>query len=257
MMTAMQSAAFPLVFSAGLLAGVMNAMAGGGAFVAFPALLACGLGPTAANATSNVATWVGQMASTRAFTQELAGQRAITGRLTIASLVGGVLGAVLLLVTPEREFLRIVPWLLLVATLLFAFGPKIAARLRRQDSAEPLTVGTWVVCAQLCVSIYGGYFGAGQGIITLALLTISGLTNIRRMNAIKSLLAACVNGVAVIPLAIAGLIAWPQAAIAGSGAIIGGVIGARLALSVPPTVVRKVVILIGAITTIVFFARYR
>ena len=240
-----------LLFAVATLAGAINAVAGGGSFITFPVLLFAGLPGIAANATNNTAMWLGTAASAAGYRAELQQTKAVNLRLVLASSTGSLIGAILVLMTPEVAFLRAVPFLLLIATLLFTFGPRFARH--RGVAHDPLVIPDWVLPVQFLLGIYGGYFGAGVGIATLAVLVQIGFTCIHQMNGLKTLLTACMNGVAVVPFAIAGAIVWHWALVMCIGAIIGGYLGARLARRASPVLVRKIVVVIASGMTVYFF----
>jgi uncharacterized protein len=248
-----------LLFIAAILGGTLNSVAGGGSFIGFPALIFTGVPPIEANATNTVALWPGSVASVRAYRKELATQnRRLLFVLGITSLVGGVLGAVLLLRTPQSTFVQLIPYLLLLATLLFTFSKPITTLLRkyipREDSLSWLTLLV-VAFFQLIIAIYGGYFGGGIGILMLATLGLMGMENINEMNAVKTLLQTCINGVAVITFIVAGAVEWPQAILMIVGAIIGGYGGAYYARKIEQRWVRLFVMLVGFGLTLYFFIR--
>lgn len=245
------------LFVAAVLAGGLNSVAGGGSFISFPTLIFTGVPAVTANATSTVALWPGSIASAGAYRNELTIRRT-TVALILASLVGGLLGAELLLRTPPATFARLIPYLLLVATLLFSFGNALTSRLRRRFpkvSGSPLLSLVGIVLIQLVIATYGGYFGGGIGILMLAALSLMGMENIHEMNALKTLLASCINGVAVIAFIIAGAVVWPQALLMLVGAIGGGYGGAHYARQLDPRLVRRFVMLVGFGMTIYFFLR--
>ena len=242
---------FVWIFLAATFAGAINSIAGGGALIVFPTLLFVGLSPITANATSNTAMFVGTAASAGGYLDQIKPHKSIVMKLSVASLVGSVIGAVLLLTTPETMFFKLVPFLILTAALLFTFGGRLAGHFRQDDAPVVLTTASLI--GQFVISIYGGYFGAGQGFAILALLLIIGFKKIHEMNGIKSFLAACINGIAVVPFVIAGAIAWPQAIVMSVGSILGGFIGARLAQKVNPRRVRKAVLMLAYAMTIYFF----
>lgn len=250
-----------LLFFAAVIGGTLNSVAGGGSFFSFPALLFSGVPPIAANATSTVALWPGAVASTAAYRRELVTQRREVLLLLVGtSLIGGIFGAILLLKTPQSTFTGLIPYLLLMATVLFALSPMITARLQLHTLEK--TRPSWRVLAgisfaQLIISIYGGYFGGGIGILMLATLAFMGMENIHVMNALKALLTSCINGVAVITFIIAGAVYWPQALLMVVGAIIGGYGGAYYARKIEPRWVRIFVIVVGVCLTIYFFWRTR
>jgi uncharacterized membrane protein YfcA len=229
-----------LLFTAAVLGGAMNAVAGGGTFIAFPALVFSGVPPINANATNTVALWPGIAASVGAYRVELAKQqRSFVLWMGAISLLGGILGAVLLLRTPEATFSRLVPYLLLGATALFTFSRPLTSRFRGKD----VTLGGH------------GYFGGGIGILMLAALGLLGMENIHEMNALKTLFGTCINGVAVLTFIAAGIVAWPQALIMLVGAIIGGYGCASFARRVDPRWVRRFVIAVGTAMSVYFFLR--
>jgi uncharacterized protein len=247
-----------VLFVAAVLGGMLNSVAGGGSFIAFPALIVTGVPPINANATNTVALWPGSVASARAFAKSLHVPRTMIVTLVATSLVGGVIGAIVLLHTPQKTFLRLVPWLLLLATLLFTFGPAITAWMRahmgqRRGPEWLSVVGT--VGLQLPIAIYGGFFGGGIGILMLSMLSVMGLENMHTMNALKNLLASSINGVAVVTFIIAGAVVWPQAIVMIVGAIAGGYGTATFVQRLDPKLVRRFVMLVGFAMTIYFFVR--
>ena len=175
----------------------MNSVAGGGSFISFPALLYAGVPAISANATNSAAMWVGTIGSARGYHEEVAAHRALLLPLVVVSVAGSVIGACLLLATPQTLFERLIPWLLLFATCLFAVSPLLA----RNTGAAPRHA-PWQIAVQFAVAVYGGYFGAGMGIMMLAVLAFSGLPNLNAQNAIKNVLSAIINGVALVPFAI-------------------------------------------------------
>ncbi len=254
-MTALHAIA---LLAAAMLGGALNSVAGGGSFITFPTLLLTGVLPIQANATSTVALWPGSLSSAAAYRRELRRERDLLGVLGAASLAGGLLGAILLLRTPQATFVRLVPWLLLVATLLFTFGGSLANRLRRRMGKEhgaAVTGVAGVALLQLVIATYGGYFGGGIGILMLASLALLGMENIHAMNALKTLLAGLINGVAVITFILAGAVAWPQAVVMIVGGILGGYGGAFFARRVESRLVRRFVIVVGVAMTAYFFLR--
>src|SRR5713101_5421607 len=250
-----------VLFIAAMLGGGLNSVAGGGSFITFPSLIFSGVPPIQANATSTVALWPGSLASVGAYRKEIAKQnRVLMLVLVSTSLVGGILGAVLLLRTSQSTFVRLIPYLLLLATVLFAFSPLITARLHKREPTTKETHISWlrlvgISLLQLIIAIYGGYFGGGIGIMMLASLGIMGMENIHEMNALKTVLQSSINGVAVITFIIKGAVFWPQALVMVAGAIMGGYGGAYFARKLDARVVRAFVILVGTSMTIYFFLR--
>jgi len=248
----LESAIF--LFFAGALGGALNAVAGGGSFIAFPALLFTGVPPIPANATNTIALWTAAAASGGAYRKQLDVPRRVMIPLLAASLVGGLAGALLLLKTPAHTFMRVLPWLTLGATLLFAFGKKLAGGRKsviEHEASTTALAGTTLF--QLCVAVYGGYFGGGMGIVMLAMLAALGMTDIHAMNALKSVLGFVINGVAVLTFILAGAVYWKPGTVMIIGAIAGGYLGAHYALKMPQTWIRMFVVLVGAGMTAYFF----
>jgi hypothetical protein len=241
-------------------AGAINSIAGGGMLLTFPALVGLGITPLVANATSTVALWPGSCASMLGYRAELSGVRRWAIGFAIPSLIGGGLGAWLLLRTPPSRFDAIIPWLVLGATALFILQPTIVRRIQRKradavvgDSAAPAVDRTadgsfpnvGVLVLQLFVGIYGGYFGAGAGMVMLTALGFIGLTNIHRMNGLKNWGGLCMNAVAAITFAFSSLISWPIALAMAVGSIGGGYFASQGVQKVDQKHVRVLVIAIG------------
>jgi len=233
-------------------AGAQNAVAGGGTFLTFPTLLFVGLPARLANGTSTVGLWPASLAGTLAFRGDLRHERRTLVLFGAVSLVGGLAGALLLLFTPERTFRGLVPWLLLVATLVFALGPLVTRRLRARGLHAPFWL---LVVAQLVVSVYGGYFGAGIGILMLAVLALFGMEDIHAMNGLKNLLAALINGVAVVTFIAFGLVEWPVAVAMIVGSVAGGYGGARVSKRIDARYLRAFIITVGAVLSAYYFAK--
>lgn len=248
-----------LLFLASVVGGTMNAVAGGGTFFTVPALIVTGVLPITANATSTVALWPGSIASVGAYRRELAEQRqGLLFLLIGTSLIGGILGAILLLRTSQSTFVQLLPYLLLVATLLFTLSPRITALLRSRTADKEKAGTSWATLtgisfAQFIISIYGGYFGGGIGILMLATLSFMGMDNIHQMNAVKALLTVCINGVAVITFIIAGIVIWPLAILMIVGTVIGGYGGAYYARKIDQKWIRLFVIVVGFAMSAYFF----
>lgn len=260
------------LFFAAMLGGTLNAVAGGGSFITVPALIFANVLPVQANTTSTVALWPGSVASITAYRRELAKlNRVVVLTLSITSLVGGILGALLLLSTSQSTFLYLLPYLMLVATLLFAFSPRITTFLRNrsaanrdsiysQEIANKTSTVSWrslmaISFIQLVIAVYGGYFGGGIGIMILASLGIMGMENIHEMNGMKTVLQTGINGVAVITFILARAVVWLPALVMIGGAIVGGYGGAYFARKLDSRVIRVFVILVGTGMTIYFFLR--
>ena len=244
------------LFFAGALGGGINAVAGGGSFVSFPALLFTGVPPVPANATNTLALWVGTTASGGAYPQKLNVPRRVLIPLVLTSVIGGLAGAFLLIKTPAQTFLHILPWLLLGATLLFAFGKHLTGRISAgisHEASNSAVMGASIF--ELVVAVYGGYFGGGVGIMNLAMLSALGMTDIHAMNKLKVLLGGVINGVATIAFVASRAIIWPQGLVMTAGAILGGYSSAHYAQKLPQSWVKAFVILVGAAMTIYFFIR--
>lgn len=242
-----------LMMGAALLAGALNAVAGGGSFFTVPSLIFLGISPVVANATSTVALWPGSLASAWGYRREVAAERKTALALALVSTLGGLAGALLLVWTPADVFLRLLPFLLLAATLFFTFGPRIRQTLGAHGGEEG-TRGS-ALALQAVISVYGGYFGGGMGLMMLAAFALMGMTDIHRMNGLKSLLGALINGVAVVTFIVAGVVDWPVALPMVGGAIAGGYLGATLARRTPAVYVRRLVIAVGWAMTLWFFVR--
>ncbi len=248
-----------ILAASGLLAGAVNAVAGGGTFFTFSALVATGLPPVVANATSAVAVTPGNLASTYAYRREIADNLGRFRALAIVSLLGGLIGAFILTRIDNASFRVLVPWLLLVATLLFAFSPLIvraAAGLRGGETGEPSAV-MWAIglLIQFVTAIYGGFFGAGMGIVMLAAMAITEGDDYHRINAAKNLCSTLLQGVAIVLFIWAGLVRWPQTLIVGVAAIAGGYFGVGLGRKVPPRVMRGFIVTVGLGLAAYFFVR--
>lgn len=245
------------------LAGIINAIAGGGTLLTFPALVAAGLSPLVANATSTVALLPGTLTSMLGYRGELAGARKWALSLTLPSLLGGGLGAWLLLHTPGKTFDDVVPWLVLGATALFIVQRPLLAWVRRHhttvldDMALTKAGPTSVLLAwQFTIGIYGGYFGAGVGILMLAALGFMGFTNLHRMNGLKNWGGFCMNAVASVTFALSGIVDWPIALSMTLGAMAGGYLGSRGAQRIPQQYVRSAVAMIGMVSGVWLLARH-
>ena len=239
------------LFTAGVLGGASNAIAGGGTFFTFPALISVGLDPLTANASNAVAIYPGHAAAVPAYRRELvAARKQLVERSALAAL-GGLFGAGLLVATGSALFSTLVPWLLLASTMLFAFAPYIAKFSTRQREAIPGLAGL----IQFLFALYGGYFGAGLGILLMAGLAIIGESNIQMANAQKNWLAMIITSVSVVTFAIAGAISWPQTLSVLLGAVIGGLVGARVAKFMPPHILRAIIVAVGLALSWYYFAR--
>lgn len=245
-----------LLFAAGLIAGAINSLAGGGSFIAFPALLLAGVPPVLANATNTFAALPGYVTGAIGYWGDLKAHKAQVLGYGFAALLGGLLGAELLLHLDDASFSAAVPWLILVAVLLFTFGQQInqwaAARTATMSGAAKagaVLLGLLMVV----ISIYGGFFNAGFGIVLLAFFALAGFTDIHAMNGLKLAVSAIVAAVAVVRFALGDAIAWYEGSIVFAGTLIGGYLAARIAHFVPRTVLRVAIIVYGFVLTGVFF----
>ncbi len=248
-----------VLFWAAVVGGAINSVAGGGSFICFPTLLLTGMPPIQANATNTMALWPGTVASVGAYRRELRGEnlKLLIPLVSMATL-GAIAGALLLLHTPQATFLRLVPYLLAAATLLFASSRRLTQFVRSRSSHMANRTKwaiVWGAFLQLTIAVYIGFFGAGAGILMLALLAIMGMENIHTMNAFKTVLGGVGNGVAIVAFIRAGAILWPQAMVMLVGAVLGGYYGAYFAQKMDPKHVRWIVIAIGAGMSAYFFAK--
>ncbi len=251
-----------IIFAAAFLAGIVNAIAGGGTLITFPVLIWLGLDPIIANVTSTVGIVPGTVGGVIGFRREMSDIRKWLKLFIAPSLIGGLIGAFLLLLTPSKFFAAIVPFLVLFATLLFSLQEPINRRLRRstEDSLSGKNIHdvstNWLISAvalQFLVAVYGGYFGAGIGILMLAVLGLIGLTDLHQMNGLKNTLAFSINGIAAISFMVSGNIEWAVAAIMAVASLLGGYAGAKMARIFGRTFVRRFVILTGLIMAISLF----
>ncbi|MDQ5844033.1 MAG: sulfite exporter TauE/SafE family protein [Acidobacteriota bacterium] len=242
-----------LMIAAAFVAGVINSIAGGGTLVTFPVLIWLGLDPKVANATSTVALWPGLFGGLFGYRRELENSSAILLRLGLTSVIGGAIGAWLLIWTPSPVFARLVPFLILFATILFMAQGSITRRLRLQPVVSEPKVSWWLgaIVFQFFSSMYGGYFGAGNGILMLAAMGLLGLHDINRANGIKNFLGICINFIAVVSFALAGLVVWPIALVMAGAALMGGYCGAKMAVRIGQTSIRRAIVAIGFIITFV------
>lgn len=245
-----------LAAAAALVAGAINALAGGGTLVTFPALLALGVPAVVANVTNTVALCPGYVGGTLAQKADLRGQGPRLRRLLPAAALGGVLGGWLLLESGEKLFRGLVPWLILLASLLLAGQGRVRAWLGRRlghGGDERLERATWLPVG--LAAVYGGYFGAGLSVIVLAALGLSARESLTRLNAAKQAIALVVNAAAAVFFLFSGQVAWSFAAVMAVGALVGGALGGRLAGRLPPTALRWTVVGLGLAVAAVYFAR--
>ena len=239
-----------LLFAAAFFAGAINSVAGGGTLLTFPALIWLGLDPKVANATSTVALWPGLVGGLWGFRRELEKTRSLLWPLGLTSVAGGALGGLLLIWTPPATFARLVPFLILFATVLFMLQEPISRRLKFGEPAAAAgdsRRGWWAgaILFQFASAIYGGYFGAGNGILMLAAMGLLGISDIHSANGLKNFLGLALNIAAIVAFIISGLVVWPHALLMATAAIAGGYFGARTARRLGRTFVRRVVIGVG------------
>ena len=244
-----------MLLVAGFVAGGVNALAGGATLLTFPVLMAAGLPPTIANASNFVALLPGNAAAIPAYAREIGDNRSTAVRLTMMSLFGGSIGCVLLIYSTDNVFLKIVPWLILTATLLYAFGGKINAFISKRNGGRAIAEGTPGYMLMFLFSIYGGYFGAGLGVITLAVLKMIGYSDFHEANALKNLTNTMVTILGVGIFTVTGLISWPEALIMMAGAAIGGYASAYYARRVPQGLLHGAVIILGFCLSAYYFLK--
>ena len=242
---------------AAFVAGALNAVAGGGSFLTLPALVFTGVPPVAANATGTVALLPGYAAGAWGFREDMQAPPGLSMKsVVLLSLIGGSLGAALLLFTPNELFRKVVPWLLLAATAMFAFGPQLRKWAARGGEASPQAASPIkAAIGMLAVVIYGGYFNGGLGILLLALFGLLGQTQLNAMNGMKNLVSALLTAIAVAIYAAGGIVQWQQALIMMIAATAGGYGGARVARKLPANVLRWGIVVTGLVMAAVFFWR--
>jgi uncharacterized protein len=238
----------------GLLAGFSNAVVGGGTLFTFPAILAVGLSPVVANATTTVALWPGTVTSARAQLGELKRASYPLPPRVIGATAGGLIGALLLLASGDTLFFQLVPWLLAIATFLFTFSRQIVKAVERIGPLSPTNIAALVGMEFVC-SIYGGYFGAAIGILLLASMALAGEHDMRSANAQRNYLVCFINGIATLIFIVMDVVDWTVALIVMAGAIVGGYVGGRFARNMPSQFLRHLVTAAGVIFTVVYFVR--
>ncbi|HET8644916.1 MAG TPA: sulfite exporter TauE/SafE family protein [Vicinamibacteria bacterium] len=238
---------WPLLAIAGFAAGLVNAIAGGGSLISFPALVFIGIPPVTANATNTLALWPGSLSSVWAYRRHIAEERHRAVVLAVPSMVGGLAGSILLLNTSERAFRAVVPWLILFACALLAFQGPVARLLARAAAAHRGRVPVSLWLAQLLISVYGGYFGAGIGILMLAAMAILLPDTLQHANALKVLFATLINGIAAIYFLAVGAAELREAALMAATSLVGGYTGAHLAQRMPAGILRAVVVAYGVV----------
>lgn len=245
---------FAAILLAGLWAGTINTVVGSGTLITFPILLAFGVPPVTANVSNTIGLVPGSLSGAWGYRSELRGQRSLVVKLGSAAVVGGTIGAVLLLVLPSSAFDAIVPALIALGVLLVILGPRISRRVAARSAGPlPRHGARWVWPAVGGAGIYGGYFGAAQGVLLLAILGIGVNDTLQRHNAVKNVLAAMINGVAAVIFIVVADVDWPIALTIGAGAIAGGQLGAKIGKRLPPNVLRAVIVIVGVVALISFF----
>lgn len=246
------------VLVAGVWAGTINTIVGSGTLITFPTLLAVGVPPVVANVSNNIGLVPGAASGLWGYRRELAGQRARVVRLVPASLVGALLGATLLLVLPESAFGRVVPGLILLGVVLVIFQPRIGAWVARRHEAlgERPPHGVWWVPALVFLTgVYGGYFGAAQGVLLMAILGIGIAEHLQRLNAVKNALSMVVNAVAAVVFIAVTTVDWTVVALIAAGSTVGGLIGARVGRRLPAAVLRAVIAVVGVVAVVTLLLR--
>jgi uncharacterized membrane protein YfcA len=238
------------IFAAGIAAGTINTVVGSGTLVTFPVLLTFGYAPVVANVSNTVGLVPGSASGAWGYRQELAGQRRRAQPLVAASLLGGVVGSILLLTLPASAFKRIVPAFIVIALALIVFQSRLSRALRVRRSSGGETAGAVATGAVFCSGVYGGYFGAAQGILLLAILGLSVEDDLQRINALKVVLAGLVNLVAGVVFVFAAHVAWGAAGLIAVGSILGGVLGARYGRRLPPVALRAVIVAVGIVAIV-------
>jgi uncharacterized protein len=242
-----------LYFSIAMTASCINSVAGGGTFLTFPLLIINGMTAIQANIVSTIALWPGSVASAIAYRGEQKLPRKQFMPLIIISIAGSIVGTAILLLTPEVVFRQLVPWMLLAAISIFTFGGKGVAWLNQFSSHATPARRFGAAFLQFLIAVYGGYFGAGIGILMLAMLQVMGFSHIHQMNALKTVLGSAINGVAWLIFVFSGRVVWDVALIMLMGAVLGGYIGARVSLRISPDKIRLLVSVIGFSMTAYFF----
>ena len=241
------------ILLAGVAAGTINAVVGSGSLVTFPTLLAFGYPPVTANVSNTIGLVPGNVSSVWGYRRELEGQRSRVVRLGAASLVGATVGAVLLLVLPESAFAAIVPALIALGVVLVAFGPRISAWVSRRHAEVPPHGHWWVWPAVLLTGVYGGYFGAAQGVILLAVLGIGVADGLQRLNAVKNVLGGLANFASGALFIVVADVDWWVVLLIAIGSTIGGQLGSSVGRRLPPQVFRAVIVVVGLVALAAFF----
>jgi uncharacterized protein len=244
-----------VLFVSGILAGALNALAGGGGFITLPALIWSGASPILANTGGSIAVWPGVIAALYAYRRNLQSRKHPLLSYMVIAVCGSALGASLLLFTTNDFFMALLPWLLLFATLLFVFGKRISEGLMAARGDGRPFPAAGVLLLLFLIAVYGGYFGGGMGIMTLAVLTLIGMDDIHEMNALKSLLVAVINGVGVAIFIATGKVEWARCGVMTVGCIIGGFSAGHYVQKVDPLAVRRLIAFLACGMTLYFFLR--
>jgi hypothetical protein len=245
-----------MLFLAGIAAGMCNAVAGGGTFFSFPIFLATGIPPIVANASNAIAVWPGNLMAVINYRKQLMAHAGEIKTTIIISFIAGVIGAILLFYTGNDAFEKMIPFLILLATLLFIFGGKLKKLFTPADVAIQGKSSILTRVFEFFVALYGGFFGGGLGIMLMASLQLTGFSDIHLNNALKNLLGAIISLACFIIFAFSGIVHWPYTMIAFAGAVIGGLLGARIAKKLSAKYLRRVVIAVGCFLTVYYFYKY-
>lgn len=246
---------WPVLFGAGVLAGGLNALAGGGGFITLPALIWAGDAPVAANIGGTIAVWPGLIAALFAYRRNLRGRRHPLAAYLAMAVIGSALGAGLLLFTTNAFFMALLPWLLLFATVLFIAGPRVSERLAAARGADAPVPRRLVLPLLFAIAVYGGYFGGGMGIMTLAVLALIGMRDIHEMNALKSLQVMVINGIGVVVFAVSGKVHWAPALVMTLGCVCGGYLAGHWVQKVEQAKVRIAIACLASAMTLYFFIK--
>ncbi|MBN8544306.1 MAG: sulfite exporter TauE/SafE family protein [Alphaproteobacteria bacterium] len=241
-----------ILFFTGLWAGAVNSVAGGGTFFSFPILLLLGMPPILANTTNKFALWFASIAGVTGFWKEIKEQKERLAFYFICGLIGSLIGSLVLLATPAETFEAMIPWLMLAATCLFAFGKRVVKKLRGAHAIpKPATA-----IGQTLIGFYGGFFAAGMGMLMMALYELSGIKSVNHMNGLKTFVGLGINGISALTFLVIGSIDWHVAIVLMTGALLGGYGGAILSKKVPDHILRGVIIFYGVVMTVYFFYHY-
>jgi uncharacterized membrane protein YfcA len=245
-----------ILLATGLWAGAVNSVAGGGTFFSFPILLLLGMPPLAANTTNKFALWFASFAGVTGFWREIKAQKSRVWFYFTCGFIGSLLGSLLLLATPAEKFEAMVPWLMLAATLLFAFGKKLVGWVRRHKQADeaPRDKSLLAATGQTLIGIYGGFFAAGMGMLMMALYELVGIKSVHEMNGLKTFVGIAINGISALTFMAFGMVVWPVALCLLTGALVGGYFGAVLSKRMPEIWLRRAIIFYGAAMSVYFFS---